>query len=244
MTKIKRKIRRRKKGTKSRPYFTNDTQDAIIKYQGSECIKEKQKIYEKDIKEAFEKLVENLIHVYNFNAPYDTFDSLKADCVSFLYESIHKWSPERGTKAFSYFNVCGKNWLIIKTRQQKKRQSRHISSSDISEFSSSQKTSYANYDVAPPPDELIMEKQKIGEIFRVLDSLKNCTHNETEKVCLSAIRKVFEAVDTLDFLNKRAVLIYVRDISGLEPKKLSVAMSSLRKQYKKLTKDKERFDIF
>lgn len=244
LTKIKRKIRRRKKGTKSRPYFTAETQESIVKYQNSDCIKEKQTIYEKEIKNAFEKLVENLIHVYNFNAPYDTFDSLKADCVSFLYESMHKWSPERGTKAFSYFNVCGKNWLIIKTRQQKKRVSRHISTSDMNDFSAAQKTSYANHDVVPPPDELIMERQRKGEIFRVLETLKQCTHNETEKVCLKAITKVFESVDTLDFLNKRAVLIYVRDISGLEPKKLSVAMSSLRKQYKKITKDKERFDIF
>ena len=162
MKKIKRKIRRRKKGTKSRPYFTNETQESIIKYQNSDDIKEKQTIYQKEIKDAFEKLVENLIHVYNFNAPYDTFDSLKADCVSFLYESIHKWSPERGTKAFSYFNVCGKNWLIIKTRQQKKRVSRHISTSDMSDFSSVQKQMYANHDVAPSPDELMIEKEKIG----------------------------------------------------------------------------------
>ena len=221
-----------------------ETQESIIKYQNSEDIKEKQTIYEKEIKTAFEKLVENLIHVYNFNAAYDTFDTLKSDCVSFLYESIHKWSPERGTKAFSYFNVCGKNWLIIKTRQQKKRVSRHISTSDMSDFSSIQKQMYANHDVAPAPDELMMEKEKIGEIFKLLDALSKHVHNPTEKLCLSAIKKVFESVETLDFLNKRAVLIYVRDISGLDPKRLSVAMSSLRKQYKKLTKDKERFDIF
>jgi len=221
-----------------------ETQASIIKYQDSEDIKEKQTIYEKEIREAFEKLVENLIHVYNFNAAYDTFDTLKSDCVSFLYESMHKWSREKGTKAFSYFNVCGKNWLIIKTRQQKKRVSRHISTSDMSDFSSIQKQMYANHDVAPSPDELMIEKEKISEIFRLLDTLAKQVHNPTEKVCLNAIKKVFESVDSLDFLNKRAVLIYVRDISGLDPKRLSVAMSSLRKQYKKLTKNKERFNIF
>jgi hypothetical protein len=103
---------------------------------------------------------------------------------------------------------------------------------------------YANHDVAPSPDEIMIEKEKITEIFRLLDTLAKQVHNPTEKVCLNAIKKVFESVDSLDFLNKRAVLIYVRDISGLDPKRLSVAMSSLRKQYKKLTKNKERFDIF
>jgi hypothetical protein len=90
----------------------------------------------------------------------------------------------------------------------------------------------------------MIEKEKTGEIFKLLDTLDKTTQNPTEKLCLRAIRKVFESVDTLDFLNKRAVLIYVRDISGLDPKRLSVAMSSLRKNYKKLTKNKERFDIF
>jgi hypothetical protein len=244
LQKIKRKIRRRKKGTKSRPYFTKETQTSIEKYQNTDIIEEKQTIYEKEIRTAFEKLVENLIHVYNFNAAYDTFDTLKSDCVSFLYESLHKWSPERGTKAFSYFNVCGKNWLIIKTRQQKKRVSRHISTSNMNDFSPIQKQSYASYDLVPGPDEIMIEQEKRGEIFKLLTALESQTHNPTEKLCLSAVRKVFEAVDTLDFLNKRAVLIYVREFSGLDPKRLSVAMSALRKQYKKLTKDKERFDFF
>jgi len=244
LKKIKRKIRRRKKGTKSNPYFTAETQESIVKWQNTECVKEKQTIYEKEIRNAFEKLVENIIHVYNFKAAYDTFDTLKSDCVSFLYESLHKWSPERGTKAFSYFNVVGKNWLIIKTRQQKKRVQRHISTSNMSDFSAVQKQMYAAHDVAPDPEDLMIENQKISEIFKLIDTLDRIVQNPTERLCLKAIRRVFESVDQLDFLNKRAVLVYVRDISGLDSKRLSVAMSSLRKQYKKLTKDKERFDIF
>ena len=118
--KVKKKIRRRP-GQKRNMYFTEDTQAAIVKYQTTEKTEEKQAIYLKDIQPAFDKLVENLIFVYGFKTSYDTFAELKSDCISFLYESLYKWSPEKGTKAFSYYNVVAKNWLIIRSRQQQKR---------------------------------------------------------------------------------------------------------------------------
>ena len=59
---IKKKIvRRRRKGKKTKPYFDKNTQDAIVKYQGSECLKEKESIYINEILPAFDKLTENLI---------------------------------------------------------------------------------------------------------------------------------------------------------------------------------------
>ena len=47
-----------------------------------------------------------------------------------------------------------------------------------------------------------------------------------------------------DFLNKRAIYVYVREISGLTPKKLSVSMSSIRKHYRDIVHDKRIVDIF
>ena len=51
----------------------------------------------------------------------------------------------------------------------------------------------------------------------------------------------------LDYLNKRAVFVYLRDISGLTPKQLSVSMSNIRKHYKdikKTNKNHYSFSIF
>ena len=41
-------------------------------------------------------------------------------------------------------------------------------------------------------------------------------------LCAQAIRTVFVNIDNLDFLNKRAIYVYVREISGLTSKQLSV----------------------
>jgi len=239
-----RKKIRRSRGKNRNLYFTNDTQDALIKYQNSECEKEKKDVYLTDVQPAFEKLVENLIFVYGFKTAYDSFEDLKTDCVSFLYESIHKWKPERGTKAFSYFNVVAKNWLIIKSRQQTKRMKRHVSVDAPDLMTASQKAAYESYDIVPPPDEILINADLRNQINELLEVIAKIVTSESEKTCVSAIQTVFKNIDDLDFLNKRAILIYVREISGLSPKQLSVAMSSIRKHYRKLTGYDNKFNLF
>ncbi len=239
-----RKKIRRSKGKSRNLYFTAETQEFLIAYQNSEDIQEKQKFYLEKIAPAFEKLVENLIFVYGFKTAYDSFDDLKTDCVSFLYESIHKWKPERGTKAFSYFNVVGKNWLIIKSRQQTKRMRRHVSVDAPELMSASQRSAYESYDVIPAPDEILIEANLRNEIQDMLKVIEGIVTSESEKTCINAIQVVFKNIDELDFLNKRAILVYVREISGLSPKQLSVAMSSIRKHYRKLTGYDNKFNLF
>ena len=242
--KIKRKIRRKRGSGPRNMYFTMDTQEHIVMYQKSEDSEERKAIYIKGIQPAFDKLVENLIFVYGFKSPYDSFNDLKTDCVSFLYESLHKWSPEKGTKAFSYYNVVAKNWLIIKSRQQTKRVKRHVSADNPLGMTARQRHLYESSQVMPPPDDILISRDRKNLIQDLLKEIAGIVTSETEKTCISAVQTVFANVDNLDFLNKRAVLVYVRDISGLSPKQLSVAMSSIRKHYRRLTGHDGKFDLF
>lgn len=238
----KKKIKRKK--TSTRQYFPEATQDHIVTYQNELDADRRRSIYVEGIQPSFDKLVENLIFVYGFKTPYDSFQTLKTDCVSFLYESINKWSPDKGTKAFSYFNVVAKNWLIIKSRQAAKRTKRHISIDHPADMTPAQIFALENYDVVQPPDEVMMIQNRGKVIKEMLIEMENFVSNDTEKSCLSAIQSVFGNIDNLDFLNKRAILVYIRDISGLTPKQLSVSMSSIRKYYKKMTGKDSKFDLF
>ncbi len=238
----KRKIKRKK--TTSRQYFPEETQEHIVLYQNEIDLDKRKVIYVEGIQSSFDKLVENLIFVYGFKSPYESFQTLKTDCVSFLYESINKWSPDKGTKAFSYFNVVAKNWLIIKSRQASKRTKRHISLDYPADMTPAQIFALENYDIVPTPDEVMVEKNRGKVICEMLQEMERFVSNETEKACLNAIQSVFENIDNLDFLNKRAILVYIRDISGLSPKQLSVSMSSIRKYYKRMTGKDSRFDLF
>ena len=141
-----RKKIRRKPGVPRNMYFTKETGLSIIKYCETLCPEAKKKIYEKEILPAFVKLSENLIHVYGFKSPYASSNELKVDCVSFMFETLHKWDPSRGTKAFSYFNVVAKNWFIINTRKHMKRRNRHLSIDDPNGMSTSQKNAFEEFD--------------------------------------------------------------------------------------------------
>ena len=225
-------------------YFNKDTQAAIMEYQDMKCLKEKEKLYNEKIHEAFEKLAESLIFVYGFKTGQDNIDSIKTDCVSFLYETIRKWDPSRGTKAFSYFNVVAKNWLIINSRQYRKNVLRNVSLSDVESMSKKDKNAIASSQIVESPDKIMIDGERREEIMKVLSVIKKRVNKENEKLCINAIVAVFEKIDQLDFLNKRAIYVYVREISGLTPKKLSVAMSSIRKHYRDIVHDKRLIDIF
>jgi len=239
--KKKRTIRRKK--TKRNMYFNLDTQAAIIQYQDTESDREKEVLYKKDILPAFDKLAENLIFMHGFNKSFDSFETLKNDCVSFLYETIYKWKPERGTKAFSYFNVVARNWLIIQSKKKSKRNRRHISMDDQESLSIDQKSEIASYKVVPPPDAVMIEKERTDEIVKLLKEIKLRTSNENELLCINAVIKIFDHINNLEFLNKRAIFVYIRDLSGLNPKQLSVAMSQIRKHYRELSRSDD-FGIF
>jgi hypothetical protein len=95
----------------SRYYFTNDTEQAIIRYNSSTDERERNMIYDKHIMRAFDKLAENLIHrfkFYHFDIPYE---DVKHETIVHLIEKINNYSEGKG-KAFSYFSIVAKNYLI------------------------------------------------------------------------------------------------------------------------------------
>jgi vesicle coat complex subunit len=58
-------VRKRKKKSKNQ-YFTQATEDAIVRYNESTDFEERSEIYRKEIHYAFFKLTENIIHTFKF----------------------------------------------------------------------------------------------------------------------------------------------------------------------------------
>jgi hypothetical protein len=96
-------------------YFTQETEDAIVKYNNSTDSEEKSKLFQEKIHYAFYKLAENLIHTFKFYyTEVENLEDLKHEIVSMLVEEkINKFDSSRGAKAFSYFGTIVKNWLIV-----------------------------------------------------------------------------------------------------------------------------------
>jgi hypothetical protein len=110
-------------------------------------------------------------------------------------------------------------------------------------MSSRDKHAVANSSVAPSPQDIMELRELRDNIVRVIDEIDKRITKENEKICVQAIRTVFQNIDNLDFLNKRAIYVYVREISGLTSKQLSVAMSKIRKHYKDVVHDSRIVDL-
>lgn len=233
---LRRVIRRRKKGGKL--YFTSVTQAAIVEYQTCQEKKRRTELYMTEIFPAFEKLTENLINIHKFSGLYDSYDDLKNDCVTFLFETIRKFDGNRGTNAFSYFNQVAKNWLIIRTKQKASRLRRNVSIDDPDSISSREMKIVEDHCVVPSQDAIIENRNFVNTMVEMLETIRSTTKTQNELAVMNSIMTVFENIDSIDLLNKSAVLLYIRELSGLSPKQLTASLHSLKKKYREL-KEKE-----
>ena len=232
------KTEEQKKAAKaSRMYFNHNTQAAIVAYQKETVKKERDKLYVTGILPAFEKLTENLINIHKFTSLHDTYDDLKTDCVTFLFETIHKFDGERGTNAFSYFNVVAKNWLIIRTKQKAQRIKRSISLDDPNSLNSHESRIVEEYCIVPSAETIMENGNYASSILKLLYEIRNKVKTENELACINSIITIFENVDDVDLLNKSAILLYMRELSGLSPKQLTTTMQMVKKHYRKLKVD-------
>lgn len=229
--KIKKIVKKKKK-----VYFGKEAHEAIVDFQKADCYDDKNKIYFNKIKPSFEKLVENLIFIHGFSKDETHFKTLKCDCVSFLFEILSKFDPDKGSKAFSYFNVCAKNFLIINSKKLSKQKKKNVSLYDP-DLSNLQKAKIANHQVIPSQEKILVHQEDKKIIFDFIENIKLKTSNKNEKKCLEAIDHIFKNIENLDYLNKRAIFVYLRELSGLNAKQVSIAMSNIRKNYKSLKKE-------
>jgi len=209
----------------------------MVKYRAEDNAKTREKIYVEEIMPAFNKLVENLIYIYGFAKGADSVHEVKSDCVCFLYENMHKFDPSRGTKAFSYFNVVARNWLIIHSKKRTKDGIRSVSIEDVTRLSQADRRTISNHSVMQSPDDILIDAGRKDLILNVLERIEKRLTEDHEKSTMTALRMIFQNADEIDLLSKRAVFLYVREIASVNQKQLSSAMAVIRRHYKDIVSE-------
>ena len=115
---------KKKRRKKTKMYFGTPVQDAIIRYNKSSNPVVKNRIYQEHVHAAFEKMAENLIHTFKFYYFDYPFEEVKAEVVSFMVMQLPKYQPDKG-RAFSYFSIVGKNYLILNNNNNYKKMKIH-----------------------------------------------------------------------------------------------------------------------
>lgn len=239
----KKKRARRQQGDSpersDKMYFNSNTQAAIVEFQQSSDRKKREELYLSEILPAFKKLTENLINIHKFMGLHDSYDDLKNDCINFLFETIHKFDASRGTNAFSYFNVVAKNWLIIRTKQKALYSKRNLSMDDTAGMSVSDKNIIEEQNVVHPQDFLLETALNSERTLEMLYEIRNMIRTENELSCINSIITIFENADEIDILSKGAVLLYIRELSGLSPKQLTTALQAIKVHYRNIKEEED-----
>ena len=218
----------RKKRTKNN-YFTKVHENAIVKYASSSSRSEKSTLYITLIQPAFDEMVNKIVFTYKFNN-LPNIECLRDDCKVWLTTILDKYDPNKGSKAFSYFSVVTKNWFIHKVKQNSKKIRKEVSFEGIvaNGGSDSLGTSgdVVNY----------VEKREEAEFWICLlnqvDKWDTGTLKQNEKAVLEAVKVLLHNIEDIEIFNKKAVYLYLRELTGLNTKQVVNNLNKLREKYR------------
>jgi hypothetical protein len=217
-----------KKKKKSVQYFTKDTENAIVRYNNTEDPEERSAIYREEIHYAFFKLTENIIHTFKFYyTEVENIEDLQHEIITFLLSKIHRFNPENGAKAYSYFGTITKRWLILYNQKNYKKK---IDTIDIELLEEDENHSYE-----------LEESQPIEQLSYYIDEyVKYCTENiftmfpkSEDAQIADAVLELFRKREHLDIFNKKALYIYIREIIDAKTPKITKITNQLYTVFRK-----------
>lgn len=181
------------------------------------------------IQPAFDEMVNKIIFTYKFNN-LPNIDYLRDDCKIWLTTILDKYDPNKGSKAFSYFSVVTKNWFIHKVKQNSKKLKRESSFEQIIQTGGPDVLG-TSVDVTEYSD----KREEIEFWTSLLEQINKWDHPSlkvNEKLVLDAVKVLLHNIDDIEIFNKKAVYLYLRELTGLNTKQVVNNLNKLREKYK------------
>jgi len=207
-------------------YFTQDHEDAILRYCTTEDRAEKEFLYEKWIQPAFNQMVDKIVFSYKFTS-LPNIDELRMECKVWLTTILDKYDPNRGSKAFSYFSVITKNWFIHKVKRNTKRLQREV---PYEEAELELETTFVD-----PGDHYYRErvsKEFWDNLWGEIESWNVDFEKESERKVYEAVKIILSSVDDIEIFNKKAVYLYLRELTGMNTKQIVTQLNKMRSKYR------------
>lgn len=234
----KKKRRRIRRSKNSKNYFTKVHENAIIEYNDpATTYKRKDELYNKLIRPALNQMVDKIVFTYKFTT-LPNIDSLRDECKIWLVTVLDKFNPDKGSKAFSYFSVITKNWFIQQVKKNQKKNRREIEFENLSKEMELKHISTENdYDD-------IREKEEFwGFLWEEIQTWDTDKLKDNEKKVLEAIKILLSSPDDIEIFNKKAIYLYMREITGLNTKQIVNSLNKMRKRYRLFKNKWDRGDL-
>lgn len=221
-----KKVRRRRGKGSGRHYFTQVHEDAIIKYTSSTSSAEREVLYRDLIQPAFNEMVDKIVYTYKFTT-LPNIEDLKDECKVWLTTVLEKFNKDKGSKAFSYFSVITKNWFIHKVKKNSYRNQKEITFDQLPKSIEEKHMSTSNpYLKAREVDEFW------GSLWTEIREWGKMPMKTNEEKVYKAICILLENPDDIEIFNKKAIYLYIRELTGLNTKQVVNNLNKLRTKYR------------
>jgi hypothetical protein len=213
MTKTKKtdlEIRRAKLG---KMYFTPETEKAIVEYNKSTDEDERNTIFRERIHAPIDKLAENIINRFKFPYMNGNFEDIKNQVVSFLVLNLHKFTEDKG-KAFSYFSVVAKNYLVLHNNNSYRDELRSSYLVD----SSSDESFMLEEVLTTKPDAETSQRDTSDFVELLVQywdfNLDRIFKKQRDREIANAVVELLKRANSIENFNKKALYVLIREMTN------------------------------
>ena len=207
-------------------YFTQETEDAIVLYNASSDPVFRSRLFSQKLYHPFYKMIENIIHTFKFYyMDVDNVEDLKHEVMAVIVEEkLGGFNPENGAKAFSYFQTIIKRWLIQYNNNNYKKLKQVGSFDEIHD-------SYESN-----VEDLNTRKIPLSNVIDIF--VEDCYNDfeelfpkEQDKAVADAVLTLFRTRHDVEIFKKKALYIYIREMTDCETPTLTRVINRLRDQF-------------
>jgi len=215
-----------KKQNNSNYYFTQETEDAIVLYNASSDPVFRSRLFSQQLYYPFYKMIENIIHTFKFYyMDVDNVEDLKHEVMAVIVEEkIQGFNPENGAKAFSYFQTIIKRWLIQYNNNNYKKL-KQVGSFD--EIHDSYESNVEDLNTRRIPISTIVDTF-VEDCYVNFEEL---FPKEQDKAVADAVLTLFRTRHDVEIFKKKALYIYIREMTECETPTLTKVINKLREQF-------------
>jgi hypothetical protein len=174
-------------------------------------------------------LAENIIHTFKFYyTEVDNINELKHEVIAFLLEKLHLYNQDKG-KAYSYFGTIAKRYLIVYNNNNYKRLKGKATVEEVD----TDKT-ITNELLLTQPDHF--EEVNFIDLYikEVDNNLLDLFPKPQEARVGDAILELFKRRENIDIFNKKALFIYIKEITDAPTPVITKVIKVLKEIYREM----------
>ena len=209
----------------NRVYFTKNTERAIVRYNNTEDWNTKNRIYKEHIEYPFDKLAENVLNTFKFSYFDVPKEDVQREVVSVLVQKMHMYKEDKG-KAFSYFSIIAKNYLILNNNSNYKRYKKTALISEMPESWSPENGFYQE-----------QTDSEYGEFKRLFlqywDKNLNIVFIKKRDIQIAdAVLELIRRSQYIESFNKKHLYLLIREITDCKTHYITKVVNVMKEHHK------------